>query len=205
MGADMVQTSAPLPAITVDTAKEVIRLSELYLDGTLRLSLAADARAAQITNMLAGTATVLLGIGLVNLLDNVSAARTALGAASLCCGLLFLVALLYSARTIRPRQFNIGGTLRGQWSDDELVGDLALALINQARVYETQAYENIAILGRNAKRIHVCLTIFVAAIPVSAIVGAIVYGLITCNSGGATMPTEQPPKPVQTPREEKPK
>jgi hypothetical protein len=167
-----------VPTVSTETAREVVRLSELYIDGTLRLSLASDTRALQITNMLAAASTLLLGLGLANLLDQSNPVRLALGAASACCGLIFLIALLFSVRTIRPREFNIAGTLKGQWAPNELTGDLAQALMNQAKIYEDQALENIATLSRNAQNIRMALAIFVSAIPLSAAVGAITYGLL---------------------------
>jgi hypothetical protein len=169
-------------AIGVETAKEVVRLSELYIDGTVRLSLAADTRALQISNMLAAASTLLLGFGLANVLDQSNPARLALAAASLSCGATFLAALLFSASTIRPREFNIGGTLRSQWSDAELRGNLAVALMSQADNYEGQALENIATLSQNAQHIRRALTIMVWAIPLSAAIGATTYGvLILCT------------------------
>jgi hypothetical protein len=41
-----------MPDVREATAKEIVRLSELYLDGTLRLSLGADARAMQLSGIL---------------------------------------------------------------------------------------------------------------------------------------------------------
>ena len=177
-------TDAPetTPAVSIETAREVVRLSELYMEGTLRLSLAADTRALQITNMLAGAATLLLGLGLVNMLDQTNSARIALGAASLCGGVLFLIALLFSVRTIRPREFNILGTLRSNWSDKDLKGDLAQVLIDLSAIYETQARENIATLSHNAEHIRTALAIFVAAIPLSTVLGVVIYVvLVLCR------------------------
>lgn len=50
-------------SITLDTAKEVVRLSELYLDGTLKLAIAADARAMQIAGLSSAAATALSIVG----------------------------------------------------------------------------------------------------------------------------------------------
>jgi hypothetical protein len=196
----MTDAAETTPAVGLETAREVVRLSELYLEGTLRLSLAADTRALQITNMLAGAATLLLGLGLVNVLDQTNLARIALGAASLCGGVLFLTALLFSARTIRPREFNIVGTLRSNWSDKDLKGDLAQVLIDLSTLYETQARENIATLSHNAKHVKIASP-FLLPQSLCRRRSVCLHTVCWFSAGKWRIPMRitMPPKPIQEP------
>jgi hypothetical protein len=51
-----------------DNIREVIRLSELYLDGIIRFAIAADARGLSLSGMFAGATTALAAGGLTLLL-----------------------------------------------------------------------------------------------------------------------------------------
>jgi hypothetical protein len=158
-------------------AREIVRLSEAYLDGTLKLSLAADNRALSLSGMLGGATAVLVGIGLTYLFR--VPPIVPLGVMALCCGGIFFCALVCAVRSVRPRAFNILGTLRSNWSDAEIAGPLSDALMSLAEVYERQALENVATLSKNADRLALSLRLFTVAIPISALAGILTYGLMS--------------------------
>lgn len=162
--------------ITPEMAREVLRLSELYVDGTLRLSIAADSRALSISGMLAAAATLITGYGASTLLALASFDRekVALGVAALLCGGMFAIALMFAVSSVRPRNFNICGNLKSSWSDEELRGSLVDALLSQAAVYEGQAARNNARLSQNAELLRKTLSLTAAAVPSAAFVGAVI-------------------------------
>jgi len=167
-------------AITPEVAKEVLRLSELYVDGTLRLSLAADGRALQISNMLAAASTLLVGYGLSNILGATSkdVQKISMGLAALSCGGIFATALIFSVRSVRPRSFNIGGNLRSSWSEEELRGSLVDAQLSQALLYEQQALRNNVMLQKNAEFITNSLRLTSVAVPIAATIGLVTFAVV---------------------------
>lgn len=162
--------------ITPDVAREVLRLNELYVDGTLRLSLAADSRALSISSMLAAASTLLVGYGASTLLALAAFDRekVALGVAALWCGGMFAAALIFAVRSVRPRNFNITGNLKSGWSDTELRGSLVDALLSQASVYEGQARHNIRTLSGNATLLRAALLLTAFAVPSATVVGLLI-------------------------------
>jgi hypothetical protein len=169
-----------MPDIREETAKEIVRLSELYLDGTLRLSLGADARAMQLSGILGTLSTALVAAGIGALLGNnlnlIDRNRWALAASLIAPAICFMAALAYSLNAAAPRGFYVAGNYFSLWSSDEdLYGPLARALIEQARVYEEQIDENTANLERRASRIKLALR-FMWLAPIAAmVVGAAAY------------------------------
>jgi hypothetical protein len=163
-----------MPDVREATAKEIVRLSELYLDGTLRLSLGADARAMQLSGILGALATALVVAGIGALLGNnlslIDRNRWALAASLMAPATFFMAALAYSLNAAAPRGFYVAGNYFSSWSSDEdLYGPLATALIEQARVYEEQINENTDNLERRASSIKVALR-FMWLAPIAAIV-----------------------------------
>jgi hypothetical protein len=169
----------PPAVITPEVAKEVLRLNELYVDGTLRLSLAADSRALSISSMLAAASTLLVGYSASTLLalTTFDGQKVALGVAALWCGGMFATALVFSVRSVRPRAFNIAGNLRSGWSDAELRGSLVDALLSQASVYDSQARLNIQTLSSNAMLLKRALFLTTIAVPSSTVVGLLILFL----------------------------
>ena len=166
----------PQGDITPEVAKEVLRLNELYVDGTLRLSLAADSRALSISSMLAAASTLIVGYGASTLLALTAFdyQKVALGVGALWCGGMFATALIFSVRSVRPRGFNIAGNLRSGWSDAELRGSLVDALLSQAAVYEGQAQLNIETLSSNATLLRRALFLTTIAVPSATAVGVLI-------------------------------
>jgi hypothetical protein len=166
--------STPTNTVSLDTAKEVIRLSELYIDGTIRLSLASDTRAMQIASMSAAATTALLLFSFNNIVQTAALNKT-LGWASMAAGVLFFLALVYALRAAKPRHFHVNGTTLAQWDKSELFGDLSEALLGQSKVYLEQIQENRQTLAANAKRIRFSLFMLAAAPIASLVVGLIAY------------------------------
>ncbi|MBR0873784.1 hypothetical protein JQ633_25730 [Bradyrhizobium tropiciagri] len=173
--------TTPQADITPEVAREVMRLNELYVDGTLRLSLAADSRALSISGMLAAASTLLVGYGASTLLamTTIDNQKVALGVAALWCGGMFATALIFSVRSVRPRNFNITGNFKSSWSESELRGSLAEALLSQASVYENQARKNVQTLSLNAISLKKTLFLTAIAVPTATIVGLLILFLPT--------------------------
>lgn len=114
---------------SLDTAKEIVRVSELHLDGTIRLSIAADARALSVSSLTAAGSTALLGFGLNSILKPTpSHNEVALGSTPLLAGVLMVAALIFALRAAQARPFYVSRNVISQWSDDERFGDLAPVL-----------------------------------------------------------------------------
>lgn len=166
------------PKIPLDNAKEVVRMSEAYIDATLQISIAADSRAMQLSGMTAAASTGLLVFGLTSLY-NWSIQNDIFATASFTASGLFFLALLFSLLAASPRAMGVSGTIIDNWSIDELTGDLTEPLISQAKVYSKQTNENLTVLRRNAKRIQVALVILGATPLISAAAAWMRYAYMT--------------------------
>lgn len=169
-------------SITLDTAKEVVRLSELYLDGTLKLAIAADSRAMQIAGLSSAAATALSIFGF-NYIVHSSRIDLSLGVSAFGAGLAFYVALFYALWAAQPRDFNVGGNIYTSWSKVELEEGLTGPLIAQAKGYDRKIRENINILSDNTGKIKRSL-VFIASAPMCALVS----GVVAYYAGGFVMP-----------------
>lgn len=168
-------TDDPYPAgMTLEKLKEVIRMSEAYIDGTLKISIASDTRAMQLSAMTAAASTALLVFGLDNLVDPTT---TTYSVPSACfSSAVVLIAALFSALSAaKPRNFAIPGTVLKNWGDEEREGDLRLALWGQAMHYSEMATENLEVLARNSKKIKAALKLLAAAPVVGALAAAVTY------------------------------
>jgi hypothetical protein len=146
--------------VSETTAKEIVRLSELYIDGTLRMSLAGDSRAMQLSGVLAASSTALLvaSIGFIFRSAPIDPRYFATGIALIVAAIFFMLALANSLAAASPRHFNVGGNYLDHWSSDEdLYGPLSNALVGQAGVYRDQIKENKDILRKRAGRISTAL------------------------------------------------
>ena len=169
-------------SITLDTAKEVVRLSELYLDGTLKLAIAADSRAMQIAGLSSAAATALSIFGF-NYIVHPSRIDVSLGVSAFSAGLAFYAALFYALWAAQPRDFNVGGNIYTNWSKAELEGGLTEPLIAQAKGYDRKIRENINILSNNTGKIKRSLG-FIASAPMCALLS----GIIAYYGGGFVTP-----------------
>jgi hypothetical protein len=165
------ETAIDAARIKTETAKEIVRLSELYLDGTIRLALAGDARAISLSGMLAASSTALIAAGLALLFarEPVSVINIILGVASLAASSCFILSLWNAITAARPKPFNISGNHLEEWrTESDLYGELSIALIGQAEIYDEQIGENRRVLQLNAERIERALS-FIKWAPVAAL------------------------------------
>lgn len=160
-------------------AREVVRMSELYLDGTVRASAAKDSRAMSLAAMSATGSTALLGIGLNYLLKtNLSKLDLALGWGAIYAGLILLAALLLALRAASPRPLTLPGTKLSLWTEDELSGkNLSDVLIEQARNYESHIDHNVKTLAKNARRLQYAMIAILLAIGTAPAVSLAVWQL----------------------------
>jgi hypothetical protein len=132
----------------------------------------------QLSAALSASSTTLV-VGGIGLLSAYQSGQTGRWGAVLACALLaaapfFLISLFKSLQAAQPREFNVvGNTLREWENDDDLYGsDLAASLVGQARVYQNQVDENIAILSRNAQRVTLALRTLLFS-PLAALIGGV--------------------------------
>src|ERR1700722_14216328 len=92
--------------VELPTAQEVVRLSELYLDGTIQFAIAADNRAFALSAMLAAAVTALSGGGLA-LLTTAKTSRVdvTLGCAALAAAAGLFSGLWNALQSGRPENF----------------------------------------------------------------------------------------------------
>jgi hypothetical protein len=163
-------TPTAVEIVPLDNAREVVRMSEAYIDATLRLSLASDSRAMQLSGITAAASTALLVFGLNNI-NKASPPGDLLATASFTASALFFASSLFALSVASPKAMGVAGTTYDNWSKDELTGDLVTPLLSQARVYAKQANENLMVLKRNAKRTRFALAIL-GATPIVAAASA---------------------------------
>ena len=151
-----------------------MRLSELYLDGTLKLTIAADTRAMQIAGLSSAAATALSIFGF-NYIVHPSRIDFSLGVSAFGAGLAFYTALFFALWSAQPRDFNVGGNIYTRWAQAELEGPLVDSLMSQSKDYDGKIRENINILSENMTRIKRSLKL-IASAPICAITsGTIAY------------------------------
>lgn len=163
--------------IPLDNAKEVVRMSEAYIDAILQISISADSRAMQLSSVIAATSTGLLVFGLGSSSEKI--AGDVFATASFTASGLFFLALLFSLLAASPRAMGVSGTIINNWSMDELTGDLTEPLVSQAKIYAKHANENMEILKQNANRIRIALIILGATPLISAIAASLRYIYLT--------------------------
>jgi hypothetical protein len=164
--------------ITENTAKEIVRLSELYIDGTIRLSLAADSRAMQLSGVLSAssTASAIASIGFLLQDKPIDRNHFVVGISLLIAAISFMLALNFSLRAAAPRNFNISGNYFKEWSSDrDLYGPLSNALIGQASIYQEQIDENKATLNNRASKISSALKLIGFAPLLALVAGVVAY------------------------------
>ena len=139
------------PGVHPDNIREVIRLSELYLDGTIRFAIAADARALSLAGMLAGATTALAAGGITLLFtQGFSLITAALAAAAFTGSAGWIVGLWYAVGAVSTIEFNVAGNFlapidspdEGWNSTNDLSDPLSVAQLGQARIYQEQIGEN---------------------------------------------------------------
>jgi len=163
--------------VNLVNAKELLRLSELYLDGTVRLSLAADSRAMSLTGMLATASTTLIAAGLALLFTKTDLSRVnfVLGIASLGASLVLIRGTWLAISSAKPKRFSIGGNYMASWNEGDFYGDLKHPIMDQIEIYQEKINTNLAKLESGSSYIHGALrSVFMAPI-VALILGGAAY------------------------------
>ncbi|HEY4171847.1 MAG TPA: hypothetical protein VGM42_02380 [Rhodopila sp.] len=174
----MSQRIPPLDIAQVnrENAREVLRLSEVYLDSTTKFAIASDARAVTLSIMMATlmTATVAVSAAIIALPPEHRTAFTQfLWVAALSASACFLMALMKAINAARPETFDVPGNYLSSFTDADLRGEPTALLIAQAEVYEYQIGLNNERLQANADSLRAALAWVKFSPFVAAIVGAI--------------------------------
>jgi hypothetical protein len=157
-------------------AREVLRLTELYLDGTVRYALASDARAATLCAAMATlmTAAAAVGAALLALPKGpLTPVVLFLATASVVTSLCFLMALWSASTAAQPAEFDIPGNRRESFTDGDLDGDHATLLLAQAGIYEVQIGLNAERLRQSARHLHNALA-WARHAPLAALLAGVV-------------------------------
>lgn len=165
----------PPPAVPVlENVREVVRLSELYLDGTVKLVIAQDTKAVALAGLMTTVSTALMAAGLSQLLAEPLPKRNIiLGIAALGFALTLVGGLAYAILAARPRPVYVPGNYLNGWNTPEdLRGDLATALLGQARLYQSQIAENNAKLDEATAHMFTALKLLLVAPLVGLVLGA---------------------------------
>jgi hypothetical protein len=165
--------------IQPDNIQEVIRLSELYLDGTIRFAIAADARAQALAGMFAGATTALAAGGLALLFaQGLTLVKGSLAAAALAASVSLFVGLWNAIRAVRPVDFNVAGNYLDRWnSEADLCGPISIAQFGQAKVYQQQIDENRRVLLQSTNDIERALQVLKWTPLVALAVGSAAYAI----------------------------
>jgi hypothetical protein len=169
--------------ISEPIAKEIVRLSELYIDASLRVSLAAETRAMQLSGFLSAASTALIVASIGFLFSNqIDRGRFSVGVALFIAALLFAIALIYSLSSAHQRGINVGGNYLSRWSSEQdLHGPLAKSLIDQARIYEEQIFETMTVLRSRDSEIRTAIKLMAFTPLLSFVSGVTAYlGFAPC-------------------------
>ncbi|WP_158929722.1 hypothetical protein [Acidisphaera sp. S103] len=157
-------------------AREVLRLSEVYLDSTTKFAIASDARAVTLSTMMATlmTATAAVGAAIIALPPEHRTTFTRfLWVALLSASACYLMALIKATNAARPETFDVPGNYLSSFTDADLQGEPKALLIAQAEIYEYQIGLNNARLQANAESLRAALGWVKFSPFVAAIAGAI--------------------------------
>lgn len=161
----------------LDNARELVRLSELYLDSTVRLAMAADARAMSLTGMLVTASTALIAAGFTLLFyqQTLSRINFTLGLAAFGAALCLLGGVWQAISAAKPGQFSVGGNYLRSWDDDDLYGDLIGPVLDQAGIYQEKIDTNLLRLRNGASRLGRALSFVMATPPCAIVFGLCAY------------------------------
>jgi hypothetical protein len=160
--------------------REVLRLSESYLDGTAKFAVAADARAMNLALMMATlmTAAAAVGAAIIALpADHPSKFTFFVAVAALAASVCFAIALLMAASAARPQPFDVPGNGFDSFTPADLYGDPKALLLEQARIYQRQINNNMVRLKESAAAINAALKWLRWAPLVAVLVGLIAFAV----------------------------
>jgi hypothetical protein len=141
-----------LTRVDEDNAREVLRLSEVYLDSLTRLAISSDARAVTLSTMLATlvTATAAIGAAIIAFPGDHSKSMISISVASLILGVCFFMALIQAGKAAEPVPFPVPGNYISSFTEAELYGDPKDLLIEQAYSCERRIHPALSQLHANA-------------------------------------------------------
>jgi hypothetical protein len=171
--------------VPLDTAKEIIRLSELYLDGTVKFSIAADARAVSLAGMTASLTTALLAAALTLGFGpgEITKPRLVFSIGALAMSCCFGVALFNAVKSAQPKEFDVlGNYLDAFRSPRDLYGEFKSVLLDQAEIYQEQINSNKQILAESSAHLNRALR-WVAAAPLLGLIVAVVFYAVRFPTG----------------------
>jgi hypothetical protein len=168
-----------------DNAREVLRLSELYLDNTTKFAIASDARAVTLSTVMATlmTATAAVGAAIVALPPEYHSKFTLfISVVSIASSFCFMMALIQASKAGQPEEFDVPGNYFSSFTEGDLCGDPRTLLIAQARVYERQIHLNKERLKVSAKVLQAALA-WVKFSPVVALLAGVIALAVLFPSG----------------------
>lgn len=162
--------------VNENNAREVLRLSEVYLDSTTKFAIASDARAVTLSTMMATlmTATAAVGAAVIALpSDHRTKFTLFLWVALLSASACFLMAVIKATNAAQPQAFDVPGNYLSSFTQDDLAGCPTALLIEQAEIYERQINLNNDRLQVNADSLRAALAWVKFSPFVAVIAGAI--------------------------------
>jgi hypothetical protein len=160
--------------------REVLRLTEAYLNGTAAFAVAADARATNLSTMTATlmTGTAAVGAAVIALpKENHTQFTFVVAVAALAASVCFAVALLKAVSAAKPQPFDVAGNYPDCFTAADLYGDPKALLLEQVRIYQKQINNNNARLHESAAAIEASLSLLRWAPIVAVLAGVIAYAV----------------------------
>jgi hypothetical protein len=161
--------------IDKDNAREVLRLSEVYLDSTTKFATASDARAVTLSTMMATlmTAATAIGAAVIAFPDHHSKFMVSISVASITAGFCFMMALIQASKAAQPVEFDVPGNYISSFTEGDLYGDPRALFIEQAHIYESQINLNKARLQASSNSLHTALA-WVKFSPLLAVLAGVI-------------------------------
>jgi hypothetical protein len=134
-----------------ELVKEIVRESELFLQGQLTLATSADQRASSLAAVFAASGTAIIA-GLISApIWQQGASDPPLIVAGIVAAALFLVGASFCVLTTMPVGFDLPGSRPESWEDDVQAGRLLPDVLpEQVENYQGKIADNSAVLKRNA-------------------------------------------------------
>lgn len=152
--------------------REVIRLSEKYLDAQLTIMGALAQRAGALAGVLGAGATAMLGAELLVLNAlNVKLNLAAYGAA-LVSPMVMFAGCAYCGRAAGTSTFQTSGNFPSAWSGNVSEADLNEAFVGELENYEKYIKDNHQIIADHARYLKLGLILGFASPIVLALIGA---------------------------------
>lgn len=131
--------------ITEETAREILRQGEQYLQSQLSFAIAADTRAATLMAVFTAAAIATLGFAFTQKADIFTAISAGI------TGLVLVAAAVFCVLSLLPVGVYVVGNEPKQWLETSAArAELAKALIDEAKNCQVRIDHNKRVLDRNA-------------------------------------------------------